>query len=144
MSMFRARQAASGYLRREVLMTEQTATQVKILAEAHQVSATDVASALLEYGLAQYDAQQTQAAEAVAEAAVSGALRGLSVAALPKGALGYAANACALSAASLTTAPASFSAVIGNAAPAISDNATTQNDNPIMRFFQRRKETKHE
>ena len=106
MSMFRARQAASGYLRREVLMTEETAVRVKALAEAHQVSATDVASALLEYGLAQYDVP------AISESPF-GALRSMGAGLQPKGALGYSTNACSQSAASFAAEPLFSAASVG-------------------------------
>lgn len=54
LSVFRERQAASGYLRKEILVTADTEAHLKCLALAHQVSVSDVASALLEAGLAAY------------------------------------------------------------------------------------------
>lgn len=48
---FRKRQEASGYLRKEVLVTTETWEQVVELAKQHGVSASDAASGLLENGL---------------------------------------------------------------------------------------------
>lgn len=48
---FRQRQEACGYARKEVLMSQETFTEVKRLAQENSVSATDVSSALLELGL---------------------------------------------------------------------------------------------
>lgn len=48
---FRKRQEASGYLRKEVLVTVDTWERVTELAKLHGVSASDAASGLLENGL---------------------------------------------------------------------------------------------
>jgi hypothetical protein len=52
---FRRRQASAGYLRKEVLITRETAERLAELAVENEVSALDVASALLEHGLSTYD-----------------------------------------------------------------------------------------
>ena len=48
---FRKRQEASGYLRKEVLVTVDTWERITELAKLHGVSASDAASGLLENGL---------------------------------------------------------------------------------------------
>jgi hypothetical protein len=52
---FRKRQEASGYLRKEVLVTAETWERVTHLAKLHGVSASDAASGLLESGLNSFD-----------------------------------------------------------------------------------------
>lgn len=51
---YRKRQEAAGYVRKEVLVTQENAALLQWLAEVQGVSSTDVAGALLEYGLKQY------------------------------------------------------------------------------------------
>ena len=51
---YRKRQESAGYVRKEVLVTQESAALLQWLAEVQGVSSTDVAGALLEYGLKQY------------------------------------------------------------------------------------------
>ena len=51
---YRKRQEAAGYVRKEVLVTQESAALLQWLAELQGVSSTDVAGALLEYGLTRY------------------------------------------------------------------------------------------
>lgn len=121
LSMFRERQAASGYLRKEVLVTAETADQLKALASAHQVGVSDVASAMLEQGLQAFlDARQA-----------------------PVGAVGFASAqplavfAATQSLADMVAGPELVAAVTPAA-------AAQPLENPITRFFQRRKEQQNE
>ncbi len=51
---FRRRLQSAGFMRKEVLVTAETWDQVQALAKEHGFSAVDVASGLLEHGLANY------------------------------------------------------------------------------------------
>lgn len=51
---FRQRLQSAGFMRKEVLVTEETWDQVQALAKEQGASAVDVASGLLEHGLATY------------------------------------------------------------------------------------------
>ena len=53
---FRARQESAGYMRREVLVTRETAEKLNALSVQQGVSTLDVGSALLELGLAEFEA----------------------------------------------------------------------------------------
>lgn len=57
---FRKRQEASGYLRKEVLVTLDTWDRVSDLAKQHGVSASDAASGLLENGLLTFEESQNE------------------------------------------------------------------------------------
>ncbi|CAN5381097.1 hypothetical protein BH09PSE6_BH09PSE6_21980 [soil metagenome] len=68
---FRQRQASAGYLRREVLVTEEVAERMADLAREHGVSAGDVGSAMIEFGLEHYGAEGGARTSRVAAAAVA-------------------------------------------------------------------------
>lgn len=104
MGAFRSRLAQSGWLRKEVLMSADTAEQIRRVSEAAGVPFQDAASGLLEFGLAQH------------------------LALLP-GCKG-GASACAT-----TVALAAPSAHLAEGAPGDND--------PVTRFFQKRKESRH-
>lgn len=78
---FRRRQESAGYQRKEILVTKETWEQLSVLALAHGVSVADAASGLLEYGLETYANRQgsrvPSAAEEGAEPSPSGPTRAL-------------------------------------------------------------------
>ena len=76
MAAFRDRQASSGYLRRELLLSPEAAESVKTIAASQGVSAIDVTSALFEMGLAQYRAAGYQSSGSRGLGAVSASLQG--------------------------------------------------------------------
>ncbi|CAN5192584.1 hypothetical protein BH10PSE17_BH10PSE17_18830 [soil metagenome] len=119
---FRQRQASAGYLRREVLVTEEVAERLAELARQHGVSAGDVGSAMVEFGLEHYDAQ---GALASAEAAVQ------PPAPVPM------ASAAAGSAMPKRAAMA-MSAPVESPPPVQAASAPPRED-PIRAFFKRRK-----
>lgn len=76
MAAFRDRQASSGYLRRELLLSPAAAESVKAIAAGQGVSAIDVTSALFEMGLAQYQAAGYPSRASQGVSAVSTSLQG--------------------------------------------------------------------
>lgn len=63
---YRKRLESAGYLRKELLVTQETAAMLQWLAEKQGVSMADVAGALLEYGLERYKGEHL-AGKALAE-----------------------------------------------------------------------------
>lgn len=109
---FRDRLQDAGLLRKEVLVSAETNARLAVLAKLHRTSAVNVASALLEAGLAHYEA--TGHAGTAAGTGVQGAL----------------------SRSSLGTA----SACVGSTATALSAALPPAGLDPITDFFNRRKE----
>lgn len=109
---FRDRLQDAGLLRKEVLVSAETNARLAALAKLHRTSAVNVASALLEAGLAHYEA--TGYAGAAAGAGVQGALSSSSFG---------ATRAC-----------------VGNTATAQSAALPPASLDPITDFFNRRKE----
>jgi hypothetical protein len=152
---FRARQESAGYSRKEVLVTKVTADQLQALAKTHGVSATDVASALLEHGLAQYQTTASSTPSpylgqnASGLSMLSGASRSMGGSGLERlfaGSAPLAAAAQSLRSASpavyaMSVASASPGAGISEASsPLVSSDLGTLD--PISNFFQRRKAPK--
>lgn len=118
---FRQRQGTAGYLRKEILVTRETWDQVSGLALAHQVSASDVASGLLEHGLAAFSSAPPEGTSTLSGPTDCALLptRGVLLAST----VGASAQG--------TVAP------IPGAASAL----TAPRDNPITRFFAKRKDS---
>ena len=114
---FRARQESAGYLRREVLVTRETAEKLNALAALQEVSTLDVGSALLELGLAEFEA--ADAGTAVAK-----------VASLSKKALSKHSG---------TRSGRSSVAKVSASPPQLEIEQATVN--PIQRFFEKRRES---
>jgi hypothetical protein len=139
---FRQRQQSAGYLRREVLVTEEVALQLSRLAKQNGVSVTDVASGMLEYGLERYDEApgsstggSPEAAGTMPEALAGGAAvvpAAVPPSALAPGTAPQPSMAAPRSAATLAAAPMA-------AAPAAESTLRGSADNPITQFFRRRK-----
>lgn len=152
---FRARQESAGYSRKEVLVTKETADQLQALAKTHGVSATDVASALLEHGLTQYQATASASASSSPSAPFSGLeLSGQHLLSGMSGALGADISAHMFASTSPLASPAR-SLRAASAAPAYAMNLAGATEpassslvssdlgtpDPISNFFQRRKES---
>lgn len=136
---FRQRQASSGYLRREVLLTEPVSARVVELAKEHQVSIVDVTSALVEQGLSAYESHKK---DSNSLGLALGALN--AVVGNPQGSVAQVSAATPLlqgHAAGLRSLSQPVGAVPG-AGPAQALAAT--GSNPITDFFNRRKETYRE
>ena len=148
---YRSRQESAGYLRREVLVTQTTADRLGTLAKEHGVSATDVASAMLEHGLAHFDAQSAvprlpealfAAPQGVMASAAFSEMPGRAQAMSSPSLLGTMSSRSALRAGSAQGAVSAQTAS-GSATPSSAPNDDAE-DNPILRFFARRKESLHE
>lgn len=112
----RQRLASAGYSRKEVLVTDQTWEQVQALARSHGVGAVDVASGLLEFGLAQI---------------AQGGYDKLAVAS--------SQGAATLTRADLSSAFAASASLSSSSAQSNAQAQSTPENNPITDFFKRRK-----
>jgi len=116
---FRQRLVAGGYLRKEVLVSADVAERLAGIAKTHEVSTVDVASALLEHGLAAFE-QQSSVLQPARAASLNGAASAFG-----------AMNVVGASAGPVLSASPGF------ALSAPSSTAV----NPILDFFQRRKDS---
>lgn len=150
---FRKRQESAGFLRKEVLVTKDTADQLAALAKTHRVSVTDVASALLEHGLAGYQQELNTAIQNIASAGVghegflpemhgTAALGGVIPSGLSYGTQGRSSLFSSQSAGASASSGVSEAGFSGSAHP----GAVTAGNavNPINSFFARRKESLNE
>ena len=62
---FRKRLESAGYMRKELLVTQETWDQVTTLAKENGVSASDAASGLLEFGIGAFKAKNPKPAESL-------------------------------------------------------------------------------
>jgi hypothetical protein len=134
LSAFRKRQESAGYLRKEVLVTQDTTDQVALLAKTHNVSVLDVASAMLEYGLSRYELEQSSA---------------LTVTSSPRVAPFSLARGTGLR--QLRGDSVAFASAVHELTPAYSQPLTptasdllASGNNPIHNFFAKRKDSKNE
>jgi hypothetical protein len=127
MSVFRARQSATGYLRREVLVTEDTLKAIKAIVEEEAVSFVDAASALLEHGLLEY-----QKAQRLSKSIISNSSQVPDLSPVP----GFSATAGICGAALCAPIGA------GLLSEAMTDASPSAENNPVARFFKRRKDAK--
>lgn len=142
-SAFRERNKEAGLLRKEVLVTTETAHRLADIAKQQGTSVTNVASGLLEMGLAHYEALNalgtyagSQPAASAQSAAPSAAAPDWSV----TGAVGAA----------LPTASAALAASVASSSSSRSALRTSDHDtagegelslpNPITSFFEKRKQ----
>jgi hypothetical protein len=136
-SAFRQRQEQAGFVRKEVLVTHDTVERVRFLAEQHGVKPTDVYSALLEYGLNVYEPRATPRgpSSSVEETA-------------PNSSGGNPFSMARLAALSRTDVHANHASSLPdrNRATKVPASTTLSEtlDDPITRFFAKRKERQHE
>jgi hypothetical protein len=145
LSAFRARLEHAGYVRREVLVTRSTEERVKALAEKQGVKPLDVYSALVEYGLDVYNREHgtpgvmfsVPVSPHPAVEASPSVNRGATATALARQEREQEADL------PLSVAP-NPPAVTDRKPPdrrATDSAGPARSDNPIARFFQKRKET---
>lgn len=127
-SAFRTRQEKAGYARKELLVTPHTEALVRALALQEGVTPVDVYSAMVEVGLSvTYATQQQGASLCVAHGGAVENTEGLG------GAIGHAC---------INNALRTETGLLGQVAAA--PEHALPHDNPISRFFQKRKEQLHE
>jgi hypothetical protein len=122
---FRKRQESSGYLRKEILVTQDTWDQVTALARSHSVSISDAASGLLEHGLSSFSPELQPG---------TSALSALNTRGLP-GVPCLAVGGVIARLGSRPTEPT----FANNSSPLSSDSLAQSN--PITQFFSKRKDS---
>lgn len=136
-SAFRQRQEQAGFLRKEVLVTQDTVEQVRLLAEQHGVKPTDVYSALLEYGLELYEPMVVARVQpSTVEPKLPNVKEGNPFTEARKAALASEA----VQASKITLSPDLLAKPEAQATTGPSQPL----DDPIKRFFAKRKERQHE
>jgi hypothetical protein len=136
-SAFRRRQEQAGFMRKEVLVTQATVERVRVLAEQYGVKPTDVYSALLEHGLDLYEPTvMARDQPSTVEPEPIKSMEGNPFTRARKAAL--AAEAARSGNATLST-----DSVAKPELPAIT-GPSPASDDPIKRFFAKRKERQHE
>lgn len=143
-SAFRERNKEAGLLRKEVLVTTETGQRLADIAKQQGTSVTNVASGLLEMGLAHYEALNALGTYASSSPTAPVSAPSAAVAATP------AWSASASLGASLPTASAALAATVASSTSPRSALRTSDHDtagegelslpNPITSFFERRKQ----
>lgn len=142
LSAFRKRQETAGYLRKEVLVTPETTDKLALLAKTHNVSALDVASALLEHGLSRYEAEQSSFI-GLASSSLQAATPALPV--TYQDAQGSLRSMSGVSANAGLGDPVAFaSASQSPLSSVLSASSSSLSSNPIHNFFAKRKESKND
>lgn len=146
---FRERNKEMGLLRKEVLVSAETAARLSELAKQQETSVTNVASGLLEMGLSHYEALHSLGyVVSSAELPVEPLASSFSASATPVGSPVDAQTMAAISGA-LASAVRSQTASLAESQPPVEGAARPQGDappiqlaDPITQFFQKRKATK--